>query len=68
MAATAEKLSHQPLDPVPHYGVAHFATNRDPQSGFSTVIVVADNDEIGGVVLLAALRQSQKLRSFSQAG
>jgi hypothetical protein len=68
MAATAEKLSHQPLDPVPHYGIAHFATNRDPQSGFSAVIVVADNDEIGGVVLLAALRQSQELRSFSQAG
>ena len=68
MAATAEKLSHQPLDPVPHYGIAHFATNRDPQSGFSAIIIFADNDEIGGVDLLAGSRQSQELRSFSQAG
>lgn len=68
MAAPAENFSHQPLDPVPHHGVAHFTANGDPQSGFSAVIVFADNDKIGGVALLAASRQSQELRSFSQAG
>ena len=68
MAATAEKFSHQPLDPVPHHGIAHFTANGDPQSGFSAVIVFADNDKIGGVALLAASRQSQELRSSSQAG
>ena len=68
MAATTEKLSHQSLEPVPHYGIAHFTANRDSQSGFSAVITFADNDEIGGVALLAAARQSQELRSFSQAG
>ena len=68
MAAVTESLAHQPLDLVPHYGVAHFTANGDPQSGFSAVIGFVNNDEIRGVDLLAASRQSQELRSFSQAG
>ena len=54
MTTAAENLSYKSLDLVPHYGVAHLAADGDPQPGFSAVIVIADNDEMGGVELLAA--------------
>lgn len=68
MTATAEKLAHETLDLIPHDGVPHLAADGDPQPRFATLIVFADDDEVWGMNLLADSRQSQELRSFSQAG
>ena len=68
MTAAAEKLTHKALDLISHHGITHLAANGDPQSGFSALIVFANDDEVGRVNLLAGSRQSQELRSFSQAG